>query len=104
MTTEAISEETFVREYTRELHNKNAALFAAAVLSMASGYVDWKELLREIIQDLGFDADKEYELVSLAQYHCNQAGGNKGALTKAIFDHFAPTRAPTPNNRILARL
>jgi NAD-dependent SIR2 family protein deacetylase len=104
MTTEAISEETFVREYTRELHNKNAAIFAGAGLSMASGYVDWKELLREIIQDLGLDADKEYDLVSLAQYHCNQAGGNKGALTKAIFDHFAPTRAPTPNHRILARL
>jgi hypothetical protein len=104
MSSEAISEATFVREYTRELHNKNAAVFAGAGLSMASGYVDWRELLREIIQDLGLDPDKEHDLVSLAQYHCNQAGGSKTRLTQAIFNHFAPTRTPTPNHRILARL
>ena len=104
MNSEAISQVTFIREYTRELHNKNAALFAGAGLSVGSGYVDWKELLREIIQDLGLDADREYDLVSLAQYHCNQAGGSKAALTKVIFDHFAPTKAPTPNHRILAGL
>ena len=49
MSTEAISETEFVREYTRELHSKNAAVFAGAGLSMASGYVDWKGLLKEII-------------------------------------------------------
>lgn len=104
MSTEAISEATFIREYTRELHNKNAAVFAGAGLSMASGYVDWKGLLREIIQDLGLDPDKEHDLVTLAQYHCNQAGGSKTRLTQAIFNHFAPTRIPTPNHHILARL
>ncbi len=104
MSTEAISEATFIREYTRELHNKNAAVFAGAGLSMASGYVDWKGLLTEIIQDLGLDPDKEHDLVTLAQYHCNQAGGSKTSLTQAIFNHFAPTRTPTPNHRILARL
>lgn len=50
MSNEAISPSTFVREYTRELHNKNAAVFAGAGLSMGSGYVDWKGLLREIIE------------------------------------------------------
>ena len=50
------------------------------------------------------DPDKEHDLVTLAQYHCNQAGGSKTGLTKAIFDHFAPTKTPTPNHRILARL
>lgn len=104
MSTEAISEATFIREYTRELHNKNAAVFAGAGLSMASGYVDWKGLLREIIQDLDLDPDKEHDLVTLAQYHCNQAGGSKTRLTQAIFNHFAPTRIPTPNHHILARL
>jgi hypothetical protein len=51
MSSEAIPAPTFIREYTRELHNKNAAIFAGAGLSMASGYVDWKGLLKEIIQD-----------------------------------------------------
>lgn len=104
MSAEAISEAMFIREYTRELHNKNAAVFAGAGLSMASGYVDWKGLLKEIIEDLHLDPDKEHDLVTLAQYHCNQVGGSKTRLTKAIFDHFAPTKMPMPNHRILARL
>ena len=104
MSDEAISEVNFVREFTRELHNKNAAVFAGAGLSMASGYVDWKGLLREIIQDLHLDPDKEHDLVTLAQYHCNQAGGSKTRLTQTILNHFATTKAPTQNHKILARL
>lgn len=104
MSTEAIAATTFIREYTRELHNKNAAVFAGAGLSMTSGYVDWKALLREIIQDLGLDPDKEHDLVTLAQYHCNQAGGSKTRLTQAIFNQFSPTKTPTQSHRILARL
>ena len=53
MSTEAIPAATFIREYTRELHNKNAAVFAGAGLSTGSGYVDWKGLLSEIVRDLG---------------------------------------------------
>ena len=99
-----ISADKFVREYTRELHNKNAAVFAGAGLSMASGYVDWKGLLREIIEDLGLDPEREHDLVTLAQYHCNQAGGNRGKLSQTILNHFSQTKAPTANHRILARL
>lgn len=104
MSTEAISAATFIREYTRELHNKNAAVFAGAGLSMGSGYVDWRALLRNIILDLGLDPEHEHDLVTLAQYHCNQAGGNKASLTQAIFDQFKPTKTPTENHRILASL
>ena len=64
MSSEAITASTFIREYTRELHNKNAAIFAGAGLSMDSGYVDWPGLLRELIQDLGLDPEKEHDLVS----------------------------------------
>src|SRR6516165_8883660 len=103
MSTEAIPAATFIREYTRELHNKNAAIFAGAGLSVASGYVDWATLLAEIIQDLGLDPAREYDLVTIAQYHCNQAGGNKAKLTQTIFNHFAPAKTPTLNHRILAR-
>src|SRR5580700_10706575 len=104
MSAEAISADVFIREYTRELHNKNAAIFAGAGLSKASGYVDWKQLLTEIIHDLGLDPQKEHDLVTIAQYHCNKAGGNKAQLTQTIFSYFAPTKTPTPNHRILARL
>jgi hypothetical protein len=104
MSDDAISAANFIREFTRELRNKNAAVFAGAGLSTASGYVDWKGLLKEIIQDLGLDPDKEHDLVTLAQYHCNKAGGSKAQLTQAIFNHFAPTKNPTESHRILARL
>jgi hypothetical protein len=50
MSDEAITDVIFIREYTRELHNRNAAIFAGAGLSIASGYVDWKGLLKDIIQ------------------------------------------------------
>ena len=104
MSTEAISESIFIREFTRELHNKNAAVFAGAGLSMASGYVDWKGLLKDIIMDLGLNPDEEDDLVTVAQYHCNMAGGSKARLTQTIFDHFSQTRTPTRNHVILARL
>lgn len=104
MSADAISEAVFIREFTRELHNKNAAVFVGAGLSVGSGYVDWSTLLHEIIQDLGLDPKNEHDFVTLAQYHCNQAAGNKSKLTQAIFNHFAPTKAPTVNHRLLARL
>lgn len=104
MTTEAISENVLIREFTRELHNKNAAVFAGAGLSMESGYVDWKGLLKDIIRDLGLDPDNESDLVTVAQYHCNQAGGNRAQLTQTIFNHFAQTKHPTANHRILSKL
>lgn len=104
MSSEAIPAAAFVREYTRELHAKNAAVFAGAGLSVSSGYVDWAGLLAEIVQDLQLDPKKEHDLVTIAQYHCNQAGGNKAKLTQTIFNHFAPVKSPTANHRILASL
>ena len=104
MSTEAISAATFVREYTRELHAKNAAVFAGAGLSMAAGYVDWTGLLAEIIEDLGLDPKKEHDLVTIAQYHCNEKGRSKTHLTQTIFNHFAPVKKPTPAHSILASL
>lgn len=103
MSTEAISPHVFVRDFTRELHAQNAAVFAGAGLSMASGYVDWKGLLEELIRDLNLDPEVETDLVSVAQYHCNQAGG-KNALTNRILQHFSQTREPTENHRILSSL
>ena len=60
-------------------------------------------LLTEIIQDLGLDPKKEHDLVTIAQYHCNQEGGNKTRLTQTIFNHFAPPKA-NRDHRILASL
>lgn len=104
MSTESIPEAQFLREFTKELHNKNAAVLAGAGLSMSAGFVDWKGLLREIIEDLHLDPAKEHDLVTVAQYSVNRAGDSKTHLAQTIFNHFAATREPTENHAILARL
>lgn len=104
MSAYAIREEELVREFTRELRNSNAAIFAGAGLSMASGYLNWAGLLEEIIRDLRLDPEKEHDLVTIAQYHCNQAGGNKSRLSQTILNAFSPQKSPMENHRILARL
>jgi hypothetical protein len=104
MSTESIPESQFLREFTKELHNKNAAVFAGAGLSMSAGFVDWKGLLSEIIRDLSLDPEKEHDLVTVAQYSVNQAGQSKTHLAQTIFNHFVTTREPTENHAILARL
>ena len=104
MSTEAISEAKFLREFTKELRNDNAAAFIGAGFSMPSGYVDWESLLKDIITDLGLDPKKEHDLVTVAQYSVNQAGGNKTALTRTIVQNIGVSRNPEMGHRILASL
>lgn len=104
MSSEAINETEFIREYTLELRNKNAAVFVGAGLSAASGYVDWKGLLKDIFDDLKLDPKKEEDLVTVAQYHCNQSAGNRSALTQKIMAEFGRIKSPTKNHQILASL
>lgn len=104
MSTEAIPEAQFVREFTLELHNNNAAAFIGAGFSMSSGYVDWKGLLADIVKDLGLDPDKEHDLVSVAQYSVNKLAGNKAGLTRTIVHKVGEEKNPTHSHAILASL
>lgn len=104
MSTEAISEEQFLREFIKELHSRNAAAFIGAGFSMSSGYVNWQELLKGIVTDLGLDPQKEHDLVSVAQYSVNKAGGNKNALTRTILHNIGIAKKPTKGHEILASL
>ena len=49
---EELAEHILLRDFTRELHNKNAAVFIGAGLSMGAGYVDWHGLLTEPMKDV----------------------------------------------------
>ena len=42
----------FADKYLKEINNENAAIFAGAGLSVASGLVNWKGLLTEIAEEL----------------------------------------------------
>lgn len=97
------SQDTFLDVFEKALDNGNAALFAGAGLSRASGFVDWKGLLRGIAHDLGLDVDQESDLVALAQYHVNSKGG-RGALNQLLIDEFTKDAKATRNHELIARL
>ncbi len=95
--------EAFITHFVKELEEENAAIFAGAGLSMSSGFVSWRGLLKPIADELGIDIDKEHDLISLAQYHENEKG-NRSALNRALIEQFTQDHEANENHRILARL
>ena len=93
----------FLANYPKALKAGNAAIFAGAGLSQAAGFVNWRELLREIAQSIGLDVDQEHDLIAVAQYHVNQLGG-RGMINQHLVELFTAHSTMTENHRILARL
>ncbi|PQJ84493.1 SIR2 family protein [Aliivibrio sifiae] len=96
--------ESFIRDIGKELLEENVAVFAGAGMSAGSGFVNWAELLRPIAEELGLDVDKESDLVSLAQYHCNANGNNRSQLNQRLIEEFSQDAKLTENHEILCRL
>ena len=96
--------EAFIRHYVSELQENNAAIFAGAGMSKSAGYVSWPELLREIAEEVGLNVDKEHDLISLAQFHVNEKGGNPAGIIRKILTEFSQHAEATINHEILARL
>lgn len=94
---------SFIDKYVKEIKDNSAAMFIGAGFSKSSGYVDWRNLLRNVADDLGLDVDKEYDLVSLAQY-CYNKNGNRSIINDVIFDEFTKEKDVDENHRIIARL
>ncbi|TWT95397.1 hypothetical protein Pla108_35450 [Botrimarina colliarenosi] len=99
----ATDHRTFIKEYTRALREGDAAVFAGAGVSRAAGYVDWKQLLREIAQDLELDVDRESDLVALAQYHVNHRSG-RDRINQLLIDEFLEDVELTATHRLIATL
>ncbi|MBC8105594.1 MAG: SIR2 family protein [Anaerolineae bacterium] len=100
---DTVSRESFVADYTKALRNNSAAVFIGAGLSRASGFVDWRELLRDIATDLKLDVDHETDLIAVAQYHLNKHG-SRNKLNQLIVDQFTKDVQLTDNHRLLATL
>ncbi len=94
--------EQFIKRYLKEIEEDNAAIFAGAGLSAPAGFVNWKELLRPLVDELGLDIDKEQDLVSLAQYHHNENGRHQ--INQQLINELSSNKAPTESHRILAKL
>lgn len=94
--------EVLIKEYLKGIHEDNAAVFAGAGLSAASGFVNWKMLLKEAAEELGLDIDKETDLISLAQYFFNKNGRQR--LSQLVIDNFSAEAQINENHKILAQL
>lgn len=96
--------QNFISEYTQAISAGTAAIFAGAGLSCNSGFVNWKELLRNIAECVNLDIDKEHDLISLTQYYKNEMGGNRSKLNNEILSHFTKSVTPSKCMEILATL
>ncbi len=63
-----ISKKEFIRKYSANLLEGTAAVFVGAGFSRASGFADWRQLLKEIAEDMGLDIALEHDLIAVAQY------------------------------------
>lgn len=95
--------EAFIKEFVKDLRGNNAAVFAGAGMSKASGFVDWPELLRDIAEELGLKVENEHDLISLAQFHVNEKMGS-AKLSRKILEEFSEQAEPSITHEILARL
>ena len=94
----------FVDTFTKSIKESNAAIFAGTGLSIPAGFVNWKNLLREIAVELNLDIDKENDLIAIAQYHYNEKGNNRHKLNQLLIEEFTQGTSVTPNHKILAAL
>ncbi|SEK28890.1 SIR2 family protein [Paenibacillus sp. OK003] len=99
-----ISKEIFIRDYEKAVFQESAAIFAGAGLSQNSGFVNWKELLRELAREIKLDVDKESDLISLAQYFVNGRSGSKHELLTLILQKFSHNYVKNDPMDILASM
>ncbi len=99
----AIKRKELIREYTKAIRDGNAAVFGGAGLSRASGFVDWKNLLKPLAEDIDLDIEKETDLLSVAQYYRNKRCSRYGINT-AIIGAFSKAVEINENVRILTRM
>lgn len=93
----------FYQDILKALQTNTLAIFGGAGLSKQAGHVNWKELLKDITEDLGLRFDRESDLIAIAQYNVNKVG-SRSMLNAKIIDEFNKDVDITDNHRILARL
>lgn len=100
-----MKKKVLIKNLVKELSANNLAIFAGSGLSIGAGYIDWKNLLRDLAEEIDLDVDKEeHNLVSLAQYYINEKKGNKSTINELILNEFQQKSTLTENHKILARL
>jgi hypothetical protein len=98
-----VSIEYFCQEYLKALEQDSAAIFAGAGLSAPSGFVNWKELMRDIADELGLSVDEEADLISIAQFHVNKFA-SRAKLNSSLIEEFTKDAKPHENHKLIADL
>jgi DNA-directed RNA polymerase subunit E'/Rpb7 len=92
----------FINDFVTEINSDDAAIFAGAGLSASLGFVNWKELLKDLADELNLDIDKEHDLISVAQYHFNKF--KRGKINNKIINEFTSLTTGSENHKILSRI
>lgn len=92
----------FINDFASEVNNGNAAIFAGAGLSVSRGFVNWKNLLKDLADEIGLNIEKEHDLVSVAQYHFNKF--KRGKINSKIINEFTTLKEGDENHKILSRI
>ncbi len=98
-----VSKSEMLRHYSKELQSGNAALFIGAGMSQPSGFVNWKQLMRDVASELGLDIDRESDLIAVAQYHVNERKG-RSRINRLLLDEFTKDADLTEKHQLIATL
>lgn len=98
-----MNKKTFIKRYSKAVHEGYAAVFAGAGTSVGAGFVDWKTLVAPFAEELNLDIDKEKDLVKVTQYYRNSKR-NRGTINQQIINAFSSQEEITETVKILTRL
>lgn len=98
-----VSKKKLIKEYTKAIEEGRAGIFAGAGMSIDSGYVNWKELMRPFAEELHLVIDKENDYLAVAQYYRNQSG-TRASINKRILEEFTKECKDNENIDIITRL
>jgi hypothetical protein len=93
----------FLKEYSKRLDDREAAIIIGAGLSIPAGLKNWVELLRDVADELSLDIDKETDLVALAQFHFNKHKV-RTRLNQLLVDEYGKDVPVTENHQLIANL
>lgn len=99
----SVRQSTFIKNYIKAINNGSAAVFAGAGLSVPSGYVSWKELLRPFAEEIGLSIDKEHDYLAIAQYYYNKQG-NRSGINDIVLEAFTKETKNNDSLKIITKL
>jgi hypothetical protein len=98
-----IDERALLANFSQQMDEDAAALFLGAGMSRPAGFVNWKELLRDIADELGLDIERETDLIALAQWHKNRRK-TRHKINQVLVEEFTRDARLTENHRLIAAL